>query len=918
MKKSSLIRVVTLLGIISIFMFGAATAQPLKITDFAIWGGGGLPLSFNSAQGVFINNNAFINGNIGSNHVVSVANNTTVKGNIYSGNIIRFGNAASVTGNLFAERLGSPAVAAITFGNVAVINGNLSGNGKVTVANGSKTGSVSVPAITDYAGPTPSAGINTTVTQPLLPVMPGNTPFDNQLGTVSVTTTRSISPGLYRKMALNGNKTITFSGPGNYIFYDVDNGTTNNKFIYDFKNTTTGTINIFVIKDARWGALTVSTKNGNFPSRIYTEIHGNGSSFAGNSFDLLSPKAIPAGSALWLGNVWAPNGGIVINKTLPSATPHIIGALWSGKQVTATNDLRLNYAAPAAEPSYVTPYYPPPPSGKVDATNNVIGAELFSLLQNSRTLPIRVDNEIFILDGQGNVMIEVVSKTPNDAILKAQLMNLGLTDTVNNGPHKFMITGYFPIESLGILNDNIRIQYVRPLYPAITNGGQINSQGDTTMRSYAVRERFGLDGSGVKIGVLSDSYNSKVKAADDVNQGDLPGERTNGTENANVNPVQILLDLPDRGHDEGRAMLQIVHDVAPMAKLAFRTGFLTAGDFAQGIIDLSSPALVGGRSDVIVDDITYITEPFLRDGVVAKVVDSVVGAGVTYFSSAGNFGSKSYEGTFVGVTNTALVPGAQVHRFGSSNAEIYQTLKVKPGSYTIVLQWDDQFHSLGTGGVQSDLDLYLVGSNGYTLFGFNRSNLFGDPFEVCPFTVSEETSVRLIVARAAGAGTVRFKYIIFRGEATIQDYVSGTSSIVGHPNAAGAIAVGAMLYANIPSVTTVWPGVASFSSRGGTLTTQPTGSVQRNKPEIIGPNGVNTTVNLGGASFDDGDDYPNFFGTSAAAPHLAAVGALLIQAKKKFGLQTNVLPSEIKQHLTSSAGKFSYLTGPFLFEGGFG
>ena len=221
-------------------------------------------------------------------------------------------------------------------------------------------------------------------------------------------------------------------------------------------------------------------------------------------------------------------------------------------------------------------------------------------------------------------------------------------------------------------------------------------------------------------------------------------------------------------------------------------------------------------------------------------------------------------------------------------------------------------------GVKTDMDLYLIGANGFQLFGFNRSNLFGDPFEVCAFTVKDETNAKIMVVRAAGTGNVRFKYVIFRGDATILDYQTGTSSIVGHPNANGAIAIGAMLYANIPPFTPVWPGVASFSSRGGTLTLQNNTFVARNKPELIGPNGVNTTVNLGGAQFNDGDTYPNFFGTSAAAPHVAAVGALIIQGRKKFNLQSTVSPFQIRQQLQTSAGKFSNLPGNFSFEGGYG
>jgi hypothetical protein len=143
-----------------------------------------------------------------------------------------------------------------------------------------------------------------------------------------------------------------------------------------------------------------------------------------------------------------------------------------------------------------------------------------------------------------------------------------MTDTVHNGPHTFVITGFFPIVNLPQLNANPLIEYVRPLYPPISNAGQVTTQGDMTMRSNFVRSRFGLDGSGVKIGVVSDSYNAKLEAQNDVDQGDLPGVKSNGQPNENPEPVQVLQDT--KGNDEGRAMLQIVHDIAPPASLPMR------------------------------------------------------------------------------------------------------------------------------------------------------------------------------------------------------------------------------------------------------------------------------------------------------------------------------------------------------------
>ncbi|MDQ3683863.1 MAG: polymer-forming cytoskeletal protein, partial [Bacteroidota bacterium] len=345
MKKSSFQLPRIICTVLLICSVQVVTAQNLKLTNFAIWGGGASPTTYNSAQGVFIGNTANIQGDIGSNHLVDIKNNLNLNGNIYSGNRVVFVDFAKITGNIFANRMGTTLSPTISGNNRDTITGNLTANGKISLNSGRITGTVAVPAPanTNYTGPAPSGGVVTTLTLPTMPSMPNNTPFDNQVGTATITNTQTISPGLFRKLALTGNRTLTFKGPGNYIFNEVDNGTTTNKFVFDFNNTSTGTINIFIIKDARWGSLSVSTVRGNFPSRIFTEVHGNGSTFGGNSFVLRGPTSIPAGSNVWLGNVWAPNGGILIENTLPSATPHIIGALWSAKLVTVKNDLRLVY-----------------------------------------------------------------------------------------------------------------------------------------------------------------------------------------------------------------------------------------------------------------------------------------------------------------------------------------------------------------------------------------------------------------------------------------------------------------------------------------------------------------------------------------------------------------------------------------------
>ncbi len=220
-----------------------------------------------------------------------------------------------------------------------------------------------------------------------------------------------------------------------------------------------------------------------------------------------------------------------------------------------------------------------------------------------------------------------------------------LKDEIPNGSNTLIITGKYLISRLLQLNnDSIispLINFARPVYKPRTNAGVVTSRGDIAMRSDVARTAFGVQGQGVKVGVISDSYNTIEgnPAASDVTNFDLPGEGnpTNST------AVQNLREPEGIGSDEGRAMLQIVHDIAPKATLAFRTGFISAGDFALGIEELKNAGC-----DIIVDDVTYITEPFFQDGVIAQAVDRVMAAldGIAYFTAAGNFGSKSYQQVF--------------------------------------------------------------------------------------------------------------------------------------------------------------------------------------------------------------------------------------------------------------------------------
>jgi Bacterial pre-peptidase C-terminal domain/Subtilase family len=250
---------------------------------------------------------------------------------------------------------------------------------------------------------------------------------------------------------------------------------------------------------------------------------------------------------------------------------------------------------------------------------------------------------------------------------------------------------------------------VVPAARLVTNVGATTSQGVVQHR--VDKLPAGVDGSGITVGVMSDSYNTvgAGSAEEDIASGDLPGAG-NPT---NSQPVVVLQDSDDPTNiDEGRAMIQIVHDMAPKARIGFATADGGQLNFANNIRSLAGlpgapNAVAGFKADVIVDDVIYPDEPMFQDGIIAQAVDEVVATGVSYFSSAGNrpatqaYDSKprivapvpaSWAGTNLKLEQVPpeLYAGG-FHDFDAGNGvDIGQTIQFTNGS-TLVFQWNEPF-----------------------------------------------------------------------------------------------------------------------------------------------------------------------------------------------------------------------------------
>src|SRR5262249_39434920 len=127
-------------------------------------------------------------------------------------------------------------------------------------------------------------------------------------------------------------------------------------------------------------------------------------------------------------------------------------------------------------------------------------------------------------------------------------------------PAQTMVTGYLPVANIMALEGLANFASVTPVYRPIRRTGSVQTEGDAMMQADVFRAGLGVNGAGVKVGVLSDSVSqSKGGLTDSVKTGDLPSN------------VQVLQDGTTGDTDEGRAMLEIVHDVAPGSPLAFAT-----------------------------------------------------------------------------------------------------------------------------------------------------------------------------------------------------------------------------------------------------------------------------------------------------------------------------------------------------------
>jgi hypothetical protein len=491
------------------------------------------------------------------------------------------------------------------------------------------------------------------------------------------------------------------------------------------------------------------------------------------------------------------------------------------------------------------------------------------------------------VDGEQRVAVTLRATNVNAVIRR--LGTIGFQPTSVQPKLRFA-EGLLPVSSLLTVRSlvgGVGRFALRPTYAPLTQVGAVANQADFVLEADRVRATSpgGVTGVGQRIGVISDSYNALGGAPAGVASGDLPAG------------IQIIQD--SGGTDEGRAMMELVYDLAPGANFAFATANGGEANFANNIRRLADPAQ--GNTKTIVDDVVYFAEPMFQDGVIAQAIDEVVTTrGVTYFSAAANQGSQGYQSTtFQTAADTltrsggALVTGTFYDFNTGAGVDTRQRITIPAnGEILLSFQWDDPFYTVA--GVDTDLDLFLVDpATGLIVASAEADNpTLQDPVEILAFTnpTAGAKQYDLAIKRFAGPNSTRLRYVNYGSSIAFNEFNSPGPTIAPHAAAANGQGVAAAPYfsqTRPEGFTSTGPMTVLFSPTGSPVAAQ-----TRNAPQITAVDGTNTT--FFGGDFE-GDGRPNFFGTSAAAPHAAAIAALVRQANPGF------TPAQIYSRLQTTA-----------------
>jgi subtilisin family serine protease/flagellar basal body-associated protein FliL len=345
----------------------------------------------------------------------------------------------------------------------------------------------------------------------------------------------------------------------------------------------------------------------------------------------------------------------------------------------------------------------------------------------------------------------------------------------------------------------------------------------------------GYTGAGVKVAILDGGFDGYQYLLGD----DLPADLI-------VKSFIAGTAADATGSVHGTACAEIVHDIAPSAKL-----YLVASD-TETETNQAVSWLIEQGVDIITHSASWLYGPKDGTGPGTYAVRQAVSNGIFWVNSAGNYAETHYRAIFTDYD------GDGFHEFSDGD----EMLAFEPGGVVkFVLNWDDW--DIG----DQNLDLFVVDSYKNEIASSqNFQSGPGDAMEYISYQFSDSGPYSIAFYGANVTRQVLLDFFIYNGEI---EYYTKEYSLGSPADAAEAFTIGATYWEN--------DSLEPFSSQGPT-------NDGRFKPDLSAPDGTNS------AAYGEA-----FYGTSASTPHVAGVAALILEAYPDYS------PQDVGNFLKSNA-----------------
>ncbi len=374
----------------------------------------------------------------------------------------------------------------------------------------------------------------------------------------------------------------------------------------------------------------------------------------------------------------------------------------------------------------------------------------------------------------------------------------------------------------------------------------VTSEGANLVGAAAFHAQ-GIQGAGVKIAVIDVGF---AGLAQSQARGDLPYSLV--TRDFTGTGI-------DTGLSHGTAVAEIVYDIAPAA-----TFYLVKIGNEVDLDNAVTYCITEGVS-IIVHSLGWFNTSFYDGtGTIVQIADRAVSAGILWIQAAGNFGLRHFGPTFT-----------------DANADTWHdtdvTFSATAGDRVLLyLTWDSW------PATADDYDLFLFDPAGNLVASSTKTQAGAEqPTERIYTTATVSGTYRVRIQKASGATKRLALFSVYKD---INPY-DPASSMPEPANAASALSVAAINWQNY----TTGPA-AAYSSRGPTKD-------GRAKPDLSAPDNVTTGISY----------YNPFPGTSAAAPHVAGVAALM--RSENPGLTLNQLRERILASCVPMGDPYTYGAG---------